>query len=312
MPRRAGGAVHRGVDRPGAQVGLERVGQAPGAWSAQGLLLLRRGPGPHTVCRARGSVCAPLLPGPCTVCRPRGSACAPLLPGRPLQDWLVALTQLPESLELVGAAPCSAPGLTLVLPEAPGHSPHSPSPVSQVQTPQGSGMCGVWPRFRGRGRVSSVPASGPLAVRVHPSGRQADRRVGSQWRWLQAQPDPRAQSAVSALRTRPVSPGSASGGSSPPEEASLRQLQTSRLGWEHPRLPLPPAARRRAGHGVGLVGGSSHQASAPLREATPFSPSTRPQVGRPWPWLRLCPRAQGSEPWPGFLLFSSKPAPPRV
>ena len=151
-------------------------------------------------------------------------------------------------------------------------------------------MCGVWPRFRGRGRVSSVPASGPLAVRVHPSGRQADRRVGSQWRWLQAQPDPRAQSAVSALRTRPVSPGSASGGSSPPEEASLRQLQTSRLGWEHPRLPLPPAARRRAGHGVGLVGGSSHQASAPLREATPFSPSTRPRVAEKGTVLWMGPR----------------------
>ena len=68
--------------------------------------------------------------------------------------------------------------------------------------------------------------------------------MGSQWRWLQAQPDPRAQSAVSALRTPPVSPGSALGGSSPPEEASVRQLQTSRLGWKRPRLPLSPAARR--------------------------------------------------------------------
>lgn len=162
-----------------------RAGLSAGAWTGLGPRWAWRGwARPRGLGQHRAAAAAVIRRGqqgtsPRTVCRPRGSAYAPLLPGRRLQDWAVALIQLPstpESRELVGAAPCSAPGLTLVLPEAPGCSPHSLSPVSQERTPQGSGTCARGLSSEAGCRLLS---SGPLAVGVQPRGRQADRRVGS-------------------------------------------------------------------------------------------------------------------------------------
>lgn len=192
----------------------------------------------------------------------------------------MALVQLPSTPEIhgpVGAGACSAPALphSSCLGPGPALGPRDAHPTACSCLP-GTNTSGVWSVWR----VTSVQSQRQGVVcscirtsgcGVQPSGRQADRRVGSRWRWLQAQPDPRAHSAVSALRMWPVFPGSTSGGTSPPEEASLQQLQTSRLagnavGSHFPRVPggalaLVPTAR--GGQGAQSQGPGVHE-PAPL------------------------------------------------
>lgn len=195
---------------------------------------------------------------------------------------LIRLPSTPESPWLVGAAPCSAPGLTLVLPEAPGRSP--PQPVSRLPGANTSGVWNVcaWPQLQRQGVVCScIRTSG---CGVSPEGVRQTGGLGSRGRWLQAQPDPGPQSAVRALRTQPL-PLVPHAGGSREEEASLRAAQTPRLGWA-PLAPLPGCREKL----LGMVWAS--QGTAPTgRGSSGSHPLLSEHSGgpEPWPWLVSAP-----------------------